>query len=113
MSIAPTQGRPDAAQLANPATARSWKAAQEFEAMVLGQLVAPMFATVETSKGPFGGGTAEEAWRPMLSQEIGKHIARGNGLGLAVPVFRQMLHLQELADQAAKAARTVSQETAP
>jgi len=110
---APTQGRPDAAQLANPATARSWKAAQAFEAMVLGQLVAPMFATVETSKGPFGGGAAEEAWRPMLSQEIGKHIARGNGLGLAVPVFRQMLHLQELADQAAKAGRTAAQETAP
>lgn len=95
----PPPGKPDATQLANPTTARFWKAAQDFEAMVLGQLIGPMFATVDTSKGPFGGGTAEEAWRPMLSQEIGKHMARGGGLGLAVPVFRQMLHAQEIADQ--------------
>ena len=103
MSIVPTaplsSGKPDATQLANPATARIWKAAQEFEAMVLGQLVGPMFATVDTSKGAFGGGTAEEAWRPMLAQEVGKHIARGGGLGLAVPVFRQMLQAQENADR--------------
>ena len=110
-TILPTlpPGRPDNAELATPATARAWKAAQEFEAMFLGQLVAPMFATVQTSKGPFGGGAAEEAWRPMLSQELGKHIAKGNGIGLAVPVFRQMLHAQEIADQAAKAAK----ETTP
>lgn len=110
-AIVPLSGKPDAAQLANPATARFWKAAQDFEAMVLGQLIAPMFATVETSKGPFGGGAAEEAWRPMLSQEIGRHIARGNGLGLAVPVFRQMLLAQEQADQAKAAAAPRESET--
>lgn len=93
--IAPA--KPDAAQLANPATARIWKSAQEFEAMVLGQLLAPMFATVETSKGLFGGGAAEEAWRPMLAQEIGRHVARGGGIGLAAPVFQQMLRAQEAA----------------
>ncbi len=110
--VTPLSGKPDATQLANPTTARFWKAAQDFEAMVLGQLVGPMFATVETSKGPFGGGAAEEAWRPMLSQEIGKHMARGSGLGLAVPVFRQMLMAQERADQA-KAAATLPRETEP
>ena len=99
LPITTLAGKPDATQLANPTTARFWKAAHDFEAMVLGQLIGPMFATVDTSKGPFGGGTAEEAWRPMLSQEIGKHMARGGGLGLAVPVFRQMLHAQEIADQ--------------
>ena len=90
---------PNPAQLANPATARIWKAAQEFEAMVVGQLIGPMFATVDTAKGTFGGGAAEEAWRPMLAQEVGKHIARGGGLGLAVPVFRQMLQAQEAANR--------------
>lgn len=98
--VTPLPGKPDATQLATPATARAWKAAQDFEALVLGQLIGPIFATVESSKGPFGGGAAEEAWRPMLAQEIGRHIARGGGLGLAVPVFRQMLHAQEAADQA-------------
>ena len=99
MSTPLITGKPDAAQLTNPATARIWKAAQEFEAMVLGQLVGPMFATVDTSKGAFGGGAAEDAWRPMLAQEVGKHIARGGGLGLAIPVFRQMLQAQENADR--------------
>ena len=101
----PGTAKPNATELATPATARIWKTAQDFEAMVLGQLVAPIFATVETSKGPFGGGAAEDAWRPMLSQEIGRHIARGGGLGLAAPVFRQMLHAQEVADQAARTLR--------
>ncbi len=96
--------KPGVAELADPAKARVWKSAQDFEAMVLGQLVAPMFATVETSKGVFGGGAAEEQWRPMLSQEIGKHVARGGGLGLAVPVYHQMLRAQEAADAAKKAA---------
>ena len=96
--------KPGVAELADPAKARVWKTAQDFEAMVLGQLVAPMFATVETSKGVFGGGAAEEQWRPMLSQEIGKHVARGGGLGLAVPVYHQMLRAQEAADAAKKEA---------
>jgi len=96
--------RPGPAELAEPAKAKAWKAAQDFEAMVLGQLVAPMFATVETSKGMFGGGAAEEQWRPMMSQEIGKHVARGGGLGLAVPVYHQMLRAQEAADAAKQAA---------
>ncbi len=96
--------KPGVAELADPAKAKVWKTAQEFEAMVLGQLVAPMFATVETSKGVFGGGAAEEQWRPMLSQEIGKHVARGGGLGLAVPVYHQMLRAQEAAEAAKKEA---------
>ena len=96
--------KPGPAELAEPAKAKAWKAAQDFEAMVLGQLVAPMFATVETSKGMFGGGAAEEQWRPMMAQEIGRHVAKGGGLGLAVPVYHQMLRAQEAADAAKKPA---------
>jgi peptidoglycan hydrolase FlgJ len=105
---------PTATELAAPANARAWKTAQDFEAMVLGQFVAPMFATVDSSKGPFGGGSAESTWRPMMAQELGRHIAKGGGLGLAVPVYHQMLRAQELADQQAaeKAAeKAAAQET--
>ena len=102
--------KPGVAELADPAKARVWKTAQDFEAMVLGQLVAPMFATVDTSKGMFGGGAAEEQWRPMMSQEIGKHVAKGGGLGLAVPVYHQMLRAQEAADAAKKAALQEAKE---
>jgi Rod binding domain-containing protein len=58
-------------------------------------MLAPMFSTVDQSKGLFGGGDGEAAWQPMLVQELAKSIAGHGGLGLAVPVFRQMLQMQE------------------
>ena len=36
--------------------AKIWQAAQDFEAMALGQLLAPMFDTVDTAHSTFGGG---------------------------------------------------------
>ena len=86
---------PDAATLAEPGAASAWKAAQDFEAMALGQLLAPMFDTVDGAKGLFGGGAGESAWRPMLTQAIAKQMAAHGGLGLAVPVFHQILAMQE------------------
>ncbi len=74
---------------------RITKAARDFEAMALGQLLAPMFETVDSSKGPFGGGDGEAAWQPMLTQELAKHMANHGGIGLARPVMLQMLRLQE------------------
>jgi Rod binding domain-containing protein len=86
---------PDPARVATPEGARAWKAAQDFEAMALGALLAPIFATLDPSGGPFGGGEAEKTWRPMLVEAIGKRMAQAGGLGLAVPVFNQMLRMQE------------------
>ncbi len=86
---------PDAAQLAQPQVAKAWKAARDFEAMAIGELLTPMFATVDTAHGVTGGGDAESTWRPMLTQEMAKHLAGHGGLGLAVPVFHQILRLQE------------------
>lgn len=94
MIVAPTAG-PSAAELADPRTARAWKAAQDFEAVTLGQLLGPMFATVTPGDGFGGDGEAESTWRPMLTQEIARQMASHGGLGLAVPVFRQMLQMQE------------------
>ncbi len=94
MSVPPA-GPPGAAELADPAHARAWKAAQDFEAMALGALLAPMFDTVNNARGPMGGGDGEATWRPMLTQELAKSVARAGGLGLAVPVYRQMLRAQE------------------
>jgi peptidoglycan hydrolase FlgJ len=75
--------------------ARIAKAARDFEAMAIGQLLQPMFDTVNTAKSVFGGGAGEEAWRPMLVQEIAKQIAAHGGLGLAKPVYDAMLRMQE------------------
>jgi len=75
--------------------ARLWQAAQEFEAMALGQFLAPMFNTIDTAHSVFGGGSAEAAWRPMLVDAIGKQMATHRGIGLATPVFNAMLRMQE------------------
>ena len=83
-------------QASNPhQAAKMQRAAQDFEAMALNQLLAPMFETVDTSRGSFGGGEGEQAWKPMLVQEMAKAIARAGGLGLAKPVMEQMLRMQE------------------
>jgi flagellar protein FlgJ len=76
-----------------------WQTAKEFEAMALGQLLMPMFETVDTTHSKFGGGNAEGAWRPMLVDAIGKQIATHGGLGLAAPVFAAMLRAQERHDE--------------
>lgn len=71
-------------------------AAQQFEAMAIGQLLAPMFDTVDTSKGLFGGGEAEAAWKPMMVSEMAKQVAKQGSFGLARPVMEQMMRLQEM-----------------
>ena len=77
--------------------AKLWQAAQDFEAMALGQLLAPIFDTVDMSHSAFGGGAAEETIKPMLVDALAKQIAAHGGLGLAGPVFASMLHTQEAA----------------
>ena len=71
------------------------KAARDFEAMAIGQLLAPMFETVDSAHGLFGGGAGEETWKPMLVAEFGKHIAAHGGFGLAAPVMAAMIRMQE------------------
>jgi peptidoglycan hydrolase FlgJ len=71
--------------------------AQAFEANMLSQMLSPMFDTVDSAHGVMGGGDGEATWRPMLTQELGKHIAAHGGIGLAAPVLRQMLQMQEQA----------------
>jgi flagellar protein FlgJ len=72
------------------------KSANDFEAMAIGQLLQPMFDTVDTAHDAFGGGPGEEAWKPMLVQEFAKQIANHGGLGLAKPVYDAMMRMQEV-----------------
>ena len=84
--------------------ARIAKAAQEFEGMALTQLLQPMFESVDSSKGPFGGGSGEAAWKPMMTAELAKHMTAHGGLGLARPVMQAMLRMQEAAQDAQQGA---------
>ena len=60
-------------QSADPA--KIAKAANNFEAMAIGQLLQPMFDTVDTAHSAFGGGSGDEAWKPMLVQAFATQIA--------------------------------------
>lgn len=70
------------------------EAAQEFEAVFIGQMTEAMFAGVEVEE-PFGGGHAEKMWRSQLSQEMGRSIAERGGIGIADSVYRSMIAQQE------------------
>ena len=93
--MAETLNFDDTAIGAPPDLAKIAKSAQDFEAMAIGQLLQPMFDTVDTAHSAFGGQQGEEAWKPMLVQEIAKHVAAHGGLGLAKPVYDAMLRIQE------------------
>lgn len=83
---------PPSGAAANPQPVR--RAAENFTAVALNELLAPMFDGLST-QGPFGGGAGERTFRPLLIAELARHIAAAGGLGLTETVLRQMLSLQE------------------
>jgi peptidoglycan hydrolase FlgJ len=90
VTSAPPSADPDA-----PLDPKIWQAAQSFEAMAIGQMLAPMFDTVDLSKSKFGGGQGEAAWQPMMINAIGKQMEAHGGFGLAQPIYAAMLRAQE------------------
>jgi flagellar protein FlgJ len=87
-----------------------WQAAQKFEAMAIGQMLAPMFDTVDLSKTKFGGGQGEAAFKPMMIDAIGKQMAAHGGFGLAQPIYAAMLRAQEGRAQQAPAQQGPAQQ---
>ncbi len=69
------------------------KAAQEFEAVFLAQMMEHMFAEVDLSPGSEGPG--DDIYKSMLIDEYGKLMSRSGGIGVADHVKREMLRVQE------------------
>lgn len=74
-------------------------AAEQFEAVFIGEMIKPMFEGISTD-GMFGGGKGEEVFRDMLVQEYGKLMAKNGGIGLSSQVKDAMIKMQEQADNA-------------
>jgi Rod binding domain-containing protein len=74
------------------------RVAEEFEAVFIGQMMAPMFEGLETDE-LFGGGPGEDIYRSVLVEEYGKSIARAGGIGLSDAIQREILRLQEASQQ--------------
>ncbi len=90
--LATARRAPAPAASADPTAAR--KAAEDFEAFFMTQVIEEMFAGVEPD-GMFGGGSGESMFRSLLFQEYGKAIARSGGVGIADAVQKEILKLQE------------------
>jgi Rod binding domain-containing protein len=72
------------------------KAAVEFEAVFVSQMLQQMFTGIDTDK-EFGGGNAEQMWRSQLLDQYGRMVAhRGNGIGISAAVERSLLKHQEV-----------------
>jgi len=72
----------------------------ELEGVFLNTLVSQMFSSLD-ARGGFGGGQAEETWRSMQSEMISGEIANAGGIGLADQIVRDLLAIQEAADNPA------------
>ncbi|MBP2231151.1 Rod binding domain-containing protein [Azospirillum agricola] len=102
--------RPTAAA---PATvpAAADKVAQEFEAMIVGQMMESMFAGLESSATFGGGGPSEKPWRSFMLQEYGKAIAEAGTLGIGAMVREEVARLyaaQQAPQSAQQPAETAS-----
>jgi peptidoglycan hydrolase FlgJ len=70
--------------------------------MAIGEMLKPMFDTVDSSGGMFGGGAGEAAWRPMLVETISKQRAQHGGLGLADAIYQALMRRQETGSEASR-----------
>jgi peptidoglycan hydrolase FlgJ len=72
------------------------KTAKEFERMALAQMLSMMETATDMSDSMFGGGAAERAFKPMLTEEYARGFAQNGGIGLGDAVRREMLRMQEV-----------------
>lgn len=70
------------------------KAAQEFEAQVIGEFVELMFEGLEEDP-VFGGGSGGEMFKSMLHREYANEIAKSGGFGITEAVTAELLRAQE------------------
>ncbi|MGE4312946.1 MAG: rod-binding protein [Pseudobdellovibrionaceae bacterium] len=69
------------------------KAAQDFEAVFLTEMLKPMFEGLEVDS-TFGGGKGEEVFRGFMLDEYGKEFARRGGVGLASHIKDALIQMQ-------------------
>lgn len=94
---APSVSSPAHLSAANEA--RLKQVAQNFEAMVLAELLKPMFESVKTPSLA-GGGPGQEAFQGLLQEQYAKSIAARSGLGIADQVKAALIRMQAAAKTA-------------
>ena len=82
----------------DPRQAQMRRVAEEFEAIFLAQMMAPMFEGIDTD-GLGGGGIGEETFRPMLIERYAEALSKAGGVGIADAIVRELMRLQETSPQ--------------
>ncbi len=70
------------------------KAASEFEAVFLNDVMQKMFSGISTD-GLFGGGNAESMFRSMLIEQYAKDLSARGGIGINSALQTQIIRMQE------------------
>ena len=70
------------------------KAAEEFEAVFINELLSHMDQGLST-EGPFTGGQSEGVYRSLFDDAVAKELAKRGGIGIADNIYREMLKMQE------------------
>jgi Rod binding domain-containing protein len=82
---------PQDAKTKNP---KLWKIAEDFESVFLGSMFGEITKQL-SGDGPLGGqGTGGDAWRGMLTDELGKTVAKSGGVGVANQIYSELIRLQ-------------------
>ncbi|HBN09720.1 MAG TPA: hypothetical protein DD435_14060 [Cyanobacteria bacterium UBA8530] len=72
----------------NPAQMKLKKACKDFEAIMVGQLLA--LAQPKRSSETLGGSSTDQTYQGMLYDELAKRISAGPGMGVAEVLYRQL-----------------------
>jgi len=73
-----------------------WATAKDFESVFLGSMFSQITRELQ-GDGPLGNqGTGSEAWRSMLTEELGKSVAQSGGVGIAPQIYSELIHLQSM-----------------
>jgi peptidoglycan hydrolase FlgJ len=71
-----------------------WATAQDFESVFLGSMFGEITKHL-SGDGPLGGeGAGGDAWRSMLTDELGKSVSLSGGVGIAPQIYSELIRLQ-------------------
>lgn len=101
MQIAPTLLNPELAEAGKKAPVtdiqkqRIHKAAMEFEAVFLNEMLKPMFEGTSSEDTAFGGSREETIFQSMMVDKISSGLSQSGGIGIAKHIEKELLRLQE------------------
>ena len=90
----PMSNEAQAARKPMPDTQNPEKAAQQFESMLLKQMIDSMWSTVP-KEGMLSGSNEEGMYRDMLNEALASSISEGKGIGIKDVILRDINKLSK------------------